>query len=112
MLRTAWNPTWATDRLSEKRERGFAQRHSQMENSGVETQMQSRPLKKGGQPGNWHVIEKDLKPFVLHQGDEIGLSGNFPLRPGPGRKKLGLRRFLPNLPQGFGPEIERPLIER
>jgi hypothetical protein len=82
-----------------------------MENSGVETHMQSRPLKKGGQPGNWHGIEKDLKPFVLHQGDEIGLSGNFPLRPGPGRKKLGLRRFLPNLPQCFRPEIEGPLIQ-
>jgi hypothetical protein len=38
-----------------------------MENSGVETQMQSRPLKKGGQPGHWHGIEKDLKPFVLNQ---------------------------------------------
>jgi hypothetical protein len=73
--------------------------------------MQSRPLKKGGQPGHRHGIEKDLKPFVLNQGDEIGLSGYFPLGARPTRKKLGLWGFLPNLPEGFCPEIERPLIQ-
>ena len=110
MLRAARNPTRAPGRITKKRDRGFAESHSQMENTRVETHMQSRALKKSGQPGHRHGIEKDLKSFVLNQGDEIGLSGDFPLRPGPGRKKLGLRGFLPNLPQGFRPEIERPLI--
>ena len=66
MLGASGSPAGPADRFSKKRDRGFAQGHSQMENSGVETQMQSRPLKKGGQPGHWHGIEKDLKPFVLN----------------------------------------------